>query len=82
MNDQDILTLATQSAEWLFDRRQRLEQHEEEPFTLLWLSVGQIDAIIGCFYALEIAHGLTVDERVLRNDLIDWIGGSSVPESA
>jgi hypothetical protein len=82
VTDQDILTIATQSAEWLFDRRQRLEQHEEEPCTLLWPSVGEIDAIIGCFDALEIAHGLTVDERVLRNDLIDWIGRSDVAQSA
>ena len=82
MTDQDILTLATQSAEWLFDRRERLEQHEQEPCTLLWLSVSEIDAIIGCFDALDGAHGLTADERVLRNDLIDWIGGSSAPESA
>ena len=81
MNDQDILTLATQSAEWLFDRRQRLEQHEQEPCTLLWLSVGEIDAIIGCFDALQAADGLTLDQRVLRDDLINWIGGSGVAES-
>ena len=82
MNDQDILNCATEAAEWLFDRRERLENHEEEPATLLWLSVSEIDAIIGCFDALEIVHGLTVDERVLRDDLVDWIGGSGVAESA
>ena len=82
MNDQDILNCATEAAEWLFDRRERLENHEEEPATLLWLSVSEIDAIIGCFDALEIVHGLTLDERVLRDDLIDWIGGSGVAESA
>jgi hypothetical protein len=70
VNDQDILTIATQAAEWLLDRRERLEKYEEDPATLLWLSVGEIDAIIGCFDA--------VDERVLRDDLIDWIGGSGV----
>ena len=82
MNDQDILNCATEAAEWLFDRRERLENHEEEPATLLWLSVSEIDAIIGCFDALEIVHGLTIDERVLRDDLVDWIGGSGVAESA
>ena len=82
MNEQDILNSATQAAEWLFDRRERLENHEEEPATLLWLSVSEIDAIIGCFDAFEIVHGLTLDERVLRDDLIDWIGGSGVAESA
>jgi hypothetical protein len=82
VNEQDILNSATQAAEWLFDRRERLEQHEEEPCTLLWLSVSEIDAIIGCFDALEAARGLTVDERVLRDDLIAWIGGSDVAQSA
>ena len=82
MNEQDILNSATQAAEWLFDRRERLENHEEEPATLLWLSVSEIDAIIGCFDALEMVHGLTLDERVLRDDLVDWIGGSGVAESA
>jgi hypothetical protein len=82
VTDPDILTIAEEAAVWLFDRRERLEKQEQEPCTLLWLSVSEIDAIIGCFDALEVAHGLTADERVLRNDLIDWIGGSSVPESA
>ena len=78
MNEQDILNSATQAAEWLFDRQERLEKYEEDPCTLLWLSVEEIDAIIGCFDALEIVHGLTVDERVLRDDLIDWIGGNEM----
>ena len=82
MNEQDILDSATQAAEWLFDRREPLEKHEEEPLTLLWLSVSEINAIIDRFDALEAAHGLTLDERVLRDDLIDWIGGSGVAESA
>lgn len=51
MNQQDILDSATQAAEWLFDRRERLEKHEEEPLTLLWLSVSEIDAIIDSFDA-------------------------------
>jgi hypothetical protein len=81
VNDQDILSCATQAAEWLFDRRERLEKHEEEPLTLLWLAVSEIGAIIGCFDALEIVHGLALDQRVLRDDLIDWIGGSGVAQS-
>ena len=82
MNDQDILACAEQAALWLFDRRERLEKHDVELLTLLWLSVSEIEAIIGCFDALEAVHGLTVDERVLRDDLIDWIGGSGVAQSA
>jgi hypothetical protein len=82
VNEQDIINSATQAAEWLFDRRERLENHDEEPLTLLWLSVSEIETIIDGFDALEAAHGLTVDERVLRDDLIDWIGGNGVAESA
>jgi hypothetical protein len=82
VTDHDILTYAEQAAVWLFDRRERLEKHEQEPITLLWLSVGEIEAIIDSFDALEKVHGLTLDERVLRDDLIDWIGGSNVAQSA
>ena len=82
MNDQDILNCATEAAEWLFDRRERLEKHEHELLTLLWLSVSEVEAIIDSFEALEVAHGLTLDERVLRDDLIDWIGGSAVGQGA
>jgi hypothetical protein len=82
VNDQDILTCAEQAAVWLFDRRERLEKHDLEPLTLLWLSVSEIEAIIDRFDALEAVHGLTVDERVLRDDLIDWIWGSGVAQSA
>ena len=82
MTHQDILDTAAQAAEWLFDRRERLEKHEEELMTLLWLSVSEIEAIIDSFDALEAVHGLTVDERVLRDDLIDWIGGSGVAQSS
>jgi len=82
VNDQDILTCATQAAEWLFDRRKRLEKHEHESATLLWLSVREIEAIIDSFDALEAVHGLTLDERVLRDDLIDWIGADGGAQSA
>ena len=81
MNDQDILTCAAQAAEWLFDRRERLEKDEHESLTLLWLSVSEIETIIDNFDALEVVHGLTVDERVLRDDLIDWIEGSDVEQT-
>jgi hypothetical protein len=82
VTDQDILTCATQAAEWLFDRRERLEKHEHESATLLWLSVSEIETIIDSFDALQAVHGLTVDERVLRDDLIDWIGGNGGAQSA
>jgi hypothetical protein len=82
VNEQDILDSATQAAEWLFDRRERLEKYEEEPLTLLWLSVSEIDAIIDSFDALEAAQGLRLDERVLRDDLLDWIEGSDFAERA
>jgi hypothetical protein len=82
VNEQDILNSATQAAAWLFDRRARLEKQRHELLTLLWLSVSEIETIIDSFDALEAAHGLTADERVLRNDLIDWIGGGDVAQSA
>jgi hypothetical protein len=82
VNDQDLLTCAKQAGEWLLDRRERLEKHEDEPATLLWLSVSEIEAIIDSFDALEAANGLTADERVLRDDLIDWIGGNGGAQSA
>jgi hypothetical protein len=75
VNEQDILNSATQAAEWLFDRRERLEQHEVELLTLLWLSVDEIETIIDSFDVLQAVRGLTVEERVLRDDLIDWIEG-------
>lgn len=82
MNDRDVLICATQSAVWLFDRRERLEKHEHGPATLLWLSVSEIEAIIDSFDGLQAVHGLTLDERVLRDDLIEWMGGSGVGQSA
>jgi hypothetical protein len=82
VNEQDIVNSATQAAEWLFDRRERLENHDEEPLTLLLLSVREVHTIIDSFDALEAEHGLTVDERVLRDDLVDWIGGSGVRQGA
>jgi hypothetical protein len=44
--------------------------------------VSEVDAIIDSFDAVEAAHGLTLGEHVLRDDLIDWIGGTDVAESA
>jgi hypothetical protein len=74
VNDQDILTCAEQAAVWLFDRRERLEKHEVELATLLWLSVSEIEGVD----ALEEVHGLSLDELVLRDDLSDWIGEGGV----
>jgi hypothetical protein len=65
MNHRDIRESATQAAERLFDRRERLEEHEHESVMLLWLSDGEIQNIIGCFEAHEVGHGLTLEERVL-----------------
>jgi hypothetical protein len=76
VNDQDLLKSAAQAGAWLLDRRERLEKHEHESTALLWLSVSEIAAIIDSFDALEATHGLTLDERVLRDDLIDWIEGA------
>jgi hypothetical protein len=68
MNDQDILACTEQADQWLLGRRKRLEKHEEESATLLWLSVSEIEATIDSF-------------DTLRNDLIHWIGGSDVAQS-
>jgi hypothetical protein len=81
VNDQDILSSAEQAGFWLLDRLERLEKHGEELMTLLWLTVSEVEAIIDSFDALEAVHGLTVDERVLRDDLIDWIGEGGVAHS-
>ena len=80
MNDQDLLNCAAQAGAWLLDRRERLEKHEHESTALLWLSVSEIAAIIDSFDALEATHGLTLDERVLRDDLIEWIGGADAAQ--
>lgn len=82
MTDQDLLTCAVQAGEWFFDRRERLEKYEQELTTLLWLSVSEIEAIIDGFDALDEVQGLTLDERVLREDLIDWITGGGVADGA
>jgi hypothetical protein len=82
VNDQDILACAAHAGSWLLDRRERLEKYEHESTALLWLSVSEISAIIDSFDALEAMHGLTLDERVLRDDLIDWIGGGDVGQAA
>jgi hypothetical protein len=78
VNDEDILDCAAQAGAWLLDRRERLEKHELESTALLWLAVSEIAAIIGSFEALDAMRGLTLDERVLRDDLVDWIGRSGV----
>jgi hypothetical protein len=68
VNDEQIVACAVQAADWLLDRRERLEKHEHEFTTVLWLSVSEFEAIIDGFDALEAANGLTADERVLRDD--------------
>jgi hypothetical protein len=42
--------------------------------------VNEIAAIIDSFDALEATHGLTLDERVLRDDLVEWIGGEDATQ--
>jgi hypothetical protein len=81
VNDQAILTCAEQAAERLRDRRV-LERHAREPATLLCLSVSEIAAIIDKFDALKAVRGGTLDGRVLRADLVAWIGGSRAAQSA
>jgi hypothetical protein len=80
VNDQDLLTCAAQAGAWLLDRRERLEKHDHESSALLWLSVSEIEAIIDSFDALEAMHGLTLDDRVLRDDLIEWIGRANATQ--
>jgi hypothetical protein len=74
VNDQELLTCAAQAGAWLLDRRERLEKHEHESTALLWLTVGEIAAIIDSFDALEAMQGLALDDRVLRDDRVAWIG--------
>lgn len=58
VNDRELFNCALQAGEWFFDRRERLEKHEQELTALLWLSVSEIEAIIDGFDALEDVHGL------------------------
>ncbi|MGH3031461.1 MAG: hypothetical protein ACRDNE_12015 [Gaiellaceae bacterium] len=73
MNQHDVLASARLAAEWFFDRRERLELHENEPIALLWLAVREIEAILDGFHALETLGLLTVENRVLRDDLSEVI---------
>jgi hypothetical protein len=73
MNEHDILESARIAAEWCFDRRERLELHENEPLALLWLAISEIEAILDGFHALETLGLLTVENRVLRDDLSELI---------
>jgi hypothetical protein len=82
VNDEEILTCAVQAFESPHDRRERLERARARTCSAV-VAVGQRDRNdYDSFDALEAARGLTLDERVLRDDLMDWIGGSGGAQSA
>lgn len=76
VNDEEILETARLAGKWYLDRRERLEAYGNEPIALLWLAVGEIEAIIDGFQALDAAGLLTLEDRVLRDDLAELIDGS------
>lgn len=75
MTEEDILEAARIAGEWLCDRRERLELHENEPTALVWLAVREVEAILDAFEALDAVGLLTLGGRVLRDDLSDLIDG-------
>lgn len=75
MNDEEILEAARIAGEWLCDRRERLEMNDNEPTALLWLAVREIEAILFGFEALAAAGLLTLEDRVLRDDLSELVDG-------
>jgi hypothetical protein len=77
--DEEVLELARTAGEWLFDRRKRLEKHDREGIAFLWLHVSEIESILRGFDVLEAAGALSVEERVLQEDLIDLISGGNAP---
>jgi hypothetical protein len=79
MTDEEVLELARTAGEWLFDRRERLEKRDREGIAFLWLHVSEIESILRGFDVLEAAGALTVEERVLQEDLIDLVSGGNAP---
>jgi hypothetical protein len=79
MTDEEVLELARTAGEWLFDRRERLEKRDREGIAFLWLHVSEIESILRGFDVLEVAGSLTLEERVLQEDLIDLISGGNAP---
>jgi hypothetical protein len=75
MNPHEVLDTARLAGEWFFDRRERLELHDNERIALLWLAVREIQALVDGLHALDDIGLLTVEDRVLRDDLTDLIDG-------
>lgn len=78
MDEHDVLETARLAAGWFFDRRERLEMRENEPIAFLWLAVSEIEAILNGFRALEALGFLTLEERVLRDDLSELVDCADV----
>lgn len=75
MTDQDVLEAARVAGAWLEDRRERLEKHDQEDIALVWLAVSEIEGILRGFDVLEAAGAVTVEQRMLQEDLIDLLAG-------
>jgi hypothetical protein len=80
MTDREVLEAARVAGEWLFDRRERLERHDRESVALVWLAVSEIQGILRGFDVLEAAGALSLEERVLQEDLIDLLAGGNAPQ--
>jgi hypothetical protein len=61
-------------------RRERLEKHDQEGIALVWLAVSDIEGTLRGFDVLEAAGALTVEQRVLQEDLIDLLAGGEAAE--
>jgi hypothetical protein len=80
MTDQDVLEAAQVPGAWLEHRRERLEKHDREDIALVWLAVSEIEGILRGFDVLEAAGALTVEQRLLQEDLIDLLAGDEAAE--
>jgi hypothetical protein len=79
VTEKEVLELARVPGEWLFDRRERLETHDREGIASLWLPLSEIESILRGFDLLDAAGALTVEGRVLQDDLIGLISGGNAP---
>jgi hypothetical protein len=81
MTDQDALEAPRAAAAWLQDRRERLERYEQEDTALVWLTTSEIEGILRSFDVLDAAGALTVEQRVLQEDLIELLASGDDGES-
>jgi hypothetical protein len=76
MTDEEVLEAALTATVWFEDRRERLERYVAEEVALVWLATSEIEGILRGFDELERAGALSVEQRVLQDDLVDILAGA------